>query len=262
VIVRSADDLSRRRGWRQQNGQRSDKESKDQQTKALSQTKKGEQGRKKGSQGCKVGQSTGRRLLVIDAIMVLKATRTVGSLVLLLTLVCCNRTQPVEHKPSNEGVDSAIPMKGFSWIVEGELAAMPLPGRNRPLAEDVAFLQREGVQTLVSLTEKPPDSAPLEESSIRQVLIPIPDYTAPTLAQMIEFVDLVSDSAEIGEPVGVHCTAGLGRSGTMSAVYLVAKGSSADNAITTIRQLRPGSIETDAQVEAVKQAETHFSRRR
>jgi len=153
-------------------------------------------------------------------------------------------------------------MEGFSWIVEGELAAMPLPGRNRPLAEDAAFLQREGVRTLVSLTEKPPDSAPLEEASIRQVLIPVPDYTAPTLAQMIEFVDLVADSAENKEPVGVHCTAGLGRSGTMSAVYLVAKGSSADDAIATIRQLRPGSIETDAQVDAVTLAETHFSLRR
>ena len=262
MIVRSANDLSRRRGWRQQNGQRSEKESKDKQTQALSQTEEGEQGRKKGRQGCKVGQSTGRRLLVIDATMVLNATRTFASLVLLLTLVCCNQTQPVEQKPSNEGTGSAIPMEGFSWIVEGELAAMPLPGRNRPLAEDAAFLQREGVQTLVSLTEKPPDSAPLEEASIRQVHIPIPDYTAPTLGQMIEFVDLVSGSAEQGEPVGVHCTAGLGRSGTMAAAYLVAKGSSAKDAMATIRRLRPGSIETDAQENAVRQAEAHFSRRR
>lgn len=190
------------------------------------------------------------------------STKASAALVLVLILTCCGRANSVEETPPAADTNTTASMEGFSWVVEGELAAMPLPGRNRPLVEDASFLRHEGIQTLVSLTEEPPDSAPLEEASIRQVLIPIADFTAPTLEQMIEFADLVSDSAERGEPVGVHCTAGLGRSGTMSAVYLVAKGSSADDAIATVRQLRPGSIETDAQVEAVKRAETHFSTRR
>jgi atypical dual specificity phosphatase len=147
-------------------------------------------------------------------------------------------------------------MEGFSWIVDGELAAMPLPGRNGPLAEDLDFLQHQGVRTVISLTEHPPS---IEEASIRQVRIPIEDFTAPTLQQMIEFVDVVSDSTASGEPVAVHCTAGLGRSGTMAAVYLVAKGVTADEAIARVRELRPGSIETEAQENAVREAEVHFS---
>jgi len=94
-------------------------------------------------------------------------------------------------------------------------------------------------------------------SDIAQVHIPVRDFTAPTLEQMIEFVGVVSASVERRDPVGVHCTAGLGRSGTMAAAYLVAEGVSATEAIATVRRLRPGSIETEAQEEAVSRFETH-----
>ena len=97
-------------------------------------------------------------------------------------------------------------MDGFSWLVDGELAAMPLPGRHRDLADDAEFLRLEGVRTLVSLTETPPDAGVLEAYDINQLHIPVRDFTAPTLEQMIEFVDVVSASAARGEPAGVHCT--------------------------------------------------------
>jgi atypical dual specificity phosphatase len=76
---------------------------------------------------------------------------------------------------------------------------------------------------------------------------------------MIEFVVVVEDSVAAGKPVGVHCTAGLGRSGTMSAVFLVAQGASAEEAINSVRRLRPGSIETPAQEDAVRRFEQHFA---
>jgi len=143
------------------------------------------------------------------------------------------------------------PSRGFSWIVPGELAAMPLPGRDRPLDQDAAFLQQEGIRVLVSLTETPPDSEVLAARTIDQLHIPVQDFTPPTIEQMIEFVAVVEDSVTAGKPVGVHCTAGLGRSGTLAAVYLVAGGTQADQAIATVRRLRPGSIETAAQEDAV-----------
>ncbi len=178
----------------------------------------------------------------------------------LVAILACNRqaatieeTTPVEEK------STAASMEGFSWIVAGELAAMPVPGRDRPLREDALFLQQQEIGTLISLTEELPDPGIFEEMSISQAHIPVEDFTAPTLEQMIEFITVVSESAQRGQPVGVHCTAGLGRSGAMSAAYLVAQGLSAEEAIATVRQLRPGSIETEAQEDAVKQAEVHFS---
>lgn len=160
----------------------------------------------------------------------------------------------ITERPSQD--TEAIPAStGFSWIVPGELAAMPLPGRDRPLDQDAAFLELERIRLLVSLTEDPPDAVTLASHSIEQAHLPVQDYAPPTLEQMIEFVALVEGSVAAGSPVGVHCTAGLGRSGTMSAAYLVATGASADDAITIIRELRPGSIETPSQVDAIRQFE-------
>jgi atypical dual specificity phosphatase len=175
---------------------------------------------------------------------------------LTVVIFACNRAQPIAPAPSSPSPKAPVAMEGFSWIVEGELAAMPLPGRSRPLTEDVQFLEHEGIRTVISLTEEPPS---FEGSEIRQVQIPITDFAAPTLQQMIEFVDVASSSTAHGEPVAVHCTAGLGRSGTIAAVYLVAKGATADDAIAKVRELRPGSIETEEQENAVRQAEVYFS---
>jgi len=135
---------------------------------------------------------------------------------------------------------------------------MPLPGRDRPLEQDAAFLEQEGIRVLVSLTENPPDGEVLARRAIDQISIPIQDYAPPTLEQMVEFVAVVEDSVAAGIPVGVHCTAGLGRSGTMAAVYLVAEGASANEAISTVRQLRPESIETAAQEDAVRRFEKNL----
>ncbi len=190
----------------------------------------------------------------------------VGSVAMVLIMGCGDARDPaVESQPASSINASPVepqpvpPAQGFSWIVPGELAAMPLPGRDRPLDEDAAFLQQEGIRVLVSLTEEPPDAEVLASRAIDQEHIPVQDYTPPTLQQMIEFVAMVEDSVAAGNPVGVHCTAGLGRSGTMAAAYLVAEGASADEAIATVRQLRPGSIETPAQEDAVRLFEENLN---
>lgn len=150
--------------------------------------------------------------------------------------------------------DSSQPVsasRGFSWIIPGELAAMPVPGKERPLDQDVTFLEQEGIRVLISLTEQPADRAVLSSHAIIQEHIPVEDFHPPTQEQMLEFVSVVETSVAAGKPVGVHCTAGLGRSGTMVAAYLVSRGASSSEAMATIREKRPGSIETPEQEAAV-----------
>jgi len=163
--------------------------------------------------------------------------------------------EPPAEADSSPTVESEGVSTGFTWIVPGELAVMPVPGRDRSLDQDAAFLEQQGIQILVSLTDEAPDARTLSSHSIEQRHIPIEDYAPPTMQQMNEFASLVEDAVEEGQLVGVHCTAGLGRSGTMAAAYLVAKGHPADEAIRMVRRARPGSIENNAQEDAVYQFE-------
>ena len=71
-----------------------------------------------------------------------------------------------------------------------------------------------------------------------------PDFTAPTLKQVEQALTMIHFYLEKNMPVAVHCIAGLGRTGTILACYLVGEGKSADEAIIAIRRWRPGSIET------------------
>jgi len=51
----------------------------------------------------------------------------------------------------------------------------------------------------------------------------------------------------------VSCYAGIGRTGTVLACYLVHRGEEPAEAIIRVRRLRPGSIETPEQETAVRQ---------
>ena len=48
-------------------------------------------------------------------------------------------------------------------------------------------------------------------------------------------------------PVFMHCIGGRGRSGTFAAIYLIMKGLSPEEAISAVRKIREGAIETAEQ---------------
>lgn len=141
----------------------------------------------------------------------------------------------------------------FSWLERGVLAGSAVPGYFgfSSLEDDLRDIREEGIRTIVSLTEDPIDEEMVEAEGMKYVHIPIDDHTAPSLEQMREFVELVARERERGSPVLVHCFAGIGRTGTMLAAWLVARGTPPADAVLAVRNARPGSLETNSQERAV-----------
>jgi atypical dual specificity phosphatase len=143
---------------------------------------------------------------------------------------------------------------GFSWIEKPLLAALARPSD----PEDFTWLRKQGIEVLVSLTEDRPRRDWVEEANLLVFHEPMEDMEAPTQEQLDRCVSAILKANAKNMGVAVHCGAGLGRTGVVLAAYLVAKGMSAQNAVARVRRLRPGSIETDEQAEAVER----FARRK
>ena len=130
-----------------------------------------------------------------------------------------------------------------TWIEERVGASgMPWPG-------DLDAFVAAGVRALVSLTQRIPQGLPRED--LRHLHLPIRDFHPPTQEQLVEAVGFIEDALGQGGAVVVHCGAGLGRTGTVIAAWLVARGHDADDAIARVRRKRPGSVETPAQEHAI-----------
>jgi atypical dual specificity phosphatase len=139
------------------------------------------------------------------------------------------------------------PPDGFSWIDRPHLAACARPSN----PDEFAWLRQQGIQILLTLSEDRPRRDWIDAAGLLVVHVPIIDMDAPTQEQLDRAVSTIRRGRQQGMGVAVHCTAGLGRTGTILAAYLVAQGFVPAAAISRVRELRPGSIETSEQEEAI-----------
>ncbi len=148
-----------------------------------------------------------------------------------------------------------ILVPNFGWLSEGRLA-----GASRPHnAHALTALHAAGIGALVSLSETPVPGDLLAPLNLLAVHMPVADFTAPTVPQIRQAVAEIDGVLSTGRAVAVHCGAGLGRTGTILACYLVQQGRSAAEAIATVRARRPGSIETPDQEAVIAEYEQHLS---
>jgi len=154
------------------------------------------------------------------------------------------------------------------WVIPGILAGMPMPfvhperrmnqgGNLNQYADDLPVLHATGIRAVVSLLNLSTDESIYRCAGFSFICLPVPDGNAPTLSQASEFVRFVEAHRINNQAVAVHCEAGLGRTGTMLAIYLIFKGTSATEAIHQIRAVEKCAVETERQIQFLEQYAEH-----
>lgn len=137
----------------------------------------------------------------------------------------------------------------FRWIIPGRLATTPLPGAVIDINHDLASLRVVGVTTLITLTKRDIDQEKLRQHGLRNIHLPIYDREPPTVAQLRMLAIRMSTMIDEGEVLAVHCRAGIGRTGTIVAGWLIHEGLTASAALERIRAINPKFVQTIEQEE-------------
>jgi protein-tyrosine phosphatase len=135
-----------------------------------------------------------------------------------------------------------------SWILPGQVLACARPITGRAWA---TFAAAE-IRVIVNLQSRPHQQDRLAKQGLIEVHLPTRDFSPPSLALLHHGVTAIEEALARGQRVAVHCRGGRGRSGTLLACLLVARGASPAEALVRVRHARPGAVETRGQEAAVR----------
>lgn len=139
----------------------------------------------------------------------------------------------------------------FSWLIDKVIA-----GHSAPISDDdFDYLKSKGITALVRMAES--DNAQVTPTQIEKAGFtdchePVSDFTAPKQGQVDRMIAFITESVSAGKAVGVSCGAGIGRTGTVLACYLVRKCYTAEEAMEEVKHKRGAGVETEDQREAVQ----------
>ena len=143
----------------------------------------------------------------------------------------------------------------FSWLIENKLAGSGIPTS----IDEVQWVIKQGVKSIVTIREESLDESWIKDVNYLHVLSN--DMGIPEFNDLIYAVDFIHRKITNNEPVLVHCLAGLGRTGTLLACYLIKyQKMSANEATEKVREERPGSIQSYPQEEIIFRFEKFLKR--
>jgi len=99
--------------------------------------------------------------------------------------------------------------------------------------------------------ERPLDDQLVKTLGFEYAFIPVKDFAAPKLEDIEEFVCFVNQMLRQNKSVVVCCAAGIGRTGTMLAAYLVSQCVSPEEALRQVKEKRGAGVESHTQREVV-----------
>jgi polymorphic toxin system DSP-PTPase phosphatase-like protein len=141
----------------------------------------------------------------------------------------------------------------FQWLIPGALGGMARPGLVFDEAADLAALRALGVRRLVSLEPAAFPADRLAAHGIAGAHLLIPDMAAPALPAACAMIAATEDWIRHGEPTVYHCKGGLGRTGTMLAAHLIARGMAPLHALEELRSIHPRYVQSIAQEQFLDQ---------
>ncbi len=126
---------------------------------------------------------------------------------------------------------------------------MPCPSGDH-LCRDIDAYQMLGVGTVVSMLAKDEaamlgladEAVECQRVGISFISCPIADFGLPDPSIYDALTDQIADMVRDGQKVAVHCRAGIGRSGMVTAGTLIALGYDAEKAIAKVAHARGVSI--------------------
>ena len=143
----------------------------------------------------------------------------------------------------------------FSWVIKNKLAGSALPQS----IGAVQWLTEQGIKSIVTIREEPLADNWIKDMNYLHIMSN--DMGVPEFDDLTHAVDFIHRRITNNEPVLVHCLAGIGRTGTILACYLVKyKKMSGSEAMQKIREERPGSIQSYPQEEIIFQYEKYLRR--
>lgn len=113
-----------------------------------------------------------------------------------------------------------------------------------------------GIRAVLSLQAEHADefAGPQPAAALRLL---VPDFHAPSIAQLEQAVAFTSEAHAAGLPVFIHCHAGVGRAALTASAYLVAQGLGHHEAFQLLRRARPIVALNRPQLARLREWEAH-----